>query len=281
MAGVPAPAVADGVSLLPSLTGSGKQKESFVYVEYFEGGKTPEYDEFLPEHRGKIRNQMQMIRLNDFVGLRYNIGSHKDNFEIFDISKDPQQANNLGQNPDMEVIQQQMKDKVLQSRRPNDSAKRPYDDELVPAVPALKTAAGVEWSAFKGNFLWVPNVVTLIPSENGTTDSPNISVNTKPDIQTLFFTGYMRIPTDGEYTFFLNTDCGAFLRIHDAAVIDADFGYIGGSERKGSIKLKAGLHPFRIYYNTRSGTKPFFDFQWSGPEINKQPIPISVFMRDL
>jgi len=280
MAGVPAPAITDGVSLLPSLTGTGKQRKSFIYVEYNGGDKTPAYDEFLPKHQGKERNQMQMIRLNDFVGLRYNINSHRDNFEIFDISKDPQQAHNLAENPGMEVIQQQMKDKVLQSRLPNNSAKRPYDEELVPAVPAVKTTVGVEWKAFKGNFPWVPDVATLISSETGTTDRPNISVNNKLDIQTLFFTGYVRIPADGEYTFFLNTEGGAFLRIHDAAVIDADFGYTVGTERKGNIRLEAGLHPFKLYYTTKSVAKPFLDFQWSGPDINKQPIPSSVFVRD-
>ncbi|MCX6327226.1 MAG: sulfatase-like hydrolase/transferase [Bacteroidia bacterium] len=280
LAGVPAPAIADGVSLVPSLTGSGEQRESFVYVEYFEGGKTPEYDEFVPDHRGKKRNQMQMIRLQNLTGLRYNINSHEDNFEIFDVIKDPQQANNLAGNPGMEQVQQQMKDKVLQSRRPNASAKRPYDDELVPAVPTVKTTEGVEWKAYKGDFLWVPDVTTLTPTETGTTDRPNITVNNNADIKTLFFTGYIKIPEDGEYTFFLNTDRGAFLRIHDAALIDSDFGYEGGAEREGAIKLKAGLHPFRLYYTTKSGKKPLLDFQWSGPGISKQLVPVSAFNRD-
>jgi len=279
IAGVPAPAVTDGVSLLPSLNGSGKQRESFVYVEYFGGDKTPDYDEFLPEHRGNERKQMQMIRMDNYVGLRYNINSHSDNFEIFDITKDPQQANNLARNPGMEIIQQQMKDKVLQSRRPNESAKRPYDNELVPAIPIIKTVAGVEWKAYSGNFLWVPDVATLTPSEKGTSDRPNADVN-KADSQSLFFTGYIKIPADGEYTFFLNTDQGAFLRIHDAAVIDADFGYASGTDRKGEIKLKAGLHPFRLSYTTKAGKKPSLDFQWSGPSISKQPVPTSVFLRN-
>jgi arylsulfatase A-like enzyme len=279
MAGVPAPAVADGVSLLPSLTGSGKQKESFVYVEYYEEGKTPKYDEFLPDHQGKRRNQMQMIRLNNYVGVRYDITSQSDNFEIFDITKDPQQGHDLAKNRGMETLQQQMKDKVLQSRRPNDSAKRPYDNELVPAIPALKTTQGVEWKAYQGNFLWVPNVETLIPSQTGTTDHPDITI-CKGDIKTLCFTGYLQIPADGAYTFFLNTDCGAFLRIHEAAVIDADFGYVGGSERMGAIKLKAGLHSFELTYTTKPVAKPFLDFQWSGPGISKQQIPSSVFLRN-
>ena len=222
---------------------------------------------------------MQMIRLNDYVGIRYNIISHSDNFEIFDITIDPQQAKNLDGNPGMEIIQQQMKDKVLQSRRPNESAKRPYDDEFVPAAKVAKTTEGVVWKAFKGNFLWVPDVVTLTPSGKGTSDRPNTNVN-KADYQSLFFTGYIKIPADGEYAFFLSTNQGAVLRIHDATVIDADFGYASGTELKGEIKLKAGLHPFRLYYTNKTGIKPSLDFQWSGPSISKQPVPSSAFIRN-
>jgi len=280
LAGVAAPAVTDGVSLLPSLTGSGKQKKSYVYVEYFEGGKTPDYDEFVPEHHGKKRNQMQMIRLDDYVGIRYNILSYSDNFEIFDVTKDTQQAHNLAGNPGMEVIQQQMKDKVLQSRRPNAEAKRPYDDELIPAVPEVKTTGGIEWQSYNGNFLWVPDVSTLTPSETGTSERPDIVTNKTTNSQALYYTGYLKIPADGDYTFFLNAGGGAFLRIHDAAVIDADFGYAGGTERQGEIKLKAGLHPFRLYYINKAGIKPLLNFQWSSPSISKQMVPSSAFLRD-
>ena len=181
---------------------------------------------------------------------------------------------------DVSSIQQQMKDMVLQSRRPNDSAKRPYDDELVPAVTTTKTTGGVEWKAYKGDFLWVPDVAILTPSETGTSDRPNTTVNNKADFQTLFFTGYIKIPADGEYTFFLNTDQGAFLRIHDAAVIDADFGYTSGTERKGAINLKAGLHPFKLYYTNKTGIKPLLNFQWSSSSISKQPVPSSAFIRN-
>jgi arylsulfatase A-like enzyme len=280
LAGVPAPAIADGVSLVPSLTGSGKQKESFVYVEYFEGGKTPDYDEFTPEHRGRKRNQMQMIRLGNLVGVRYDIKSHKDNFEIFDVTKDPQQGHNLAGNQKMEQVQQQMKDRVLQSRRPNASAQRPYDNELIPAVPNVKTINGVGWKAYKGDFLWVPDIYALKPFASGTTTEPNINVNKNTNVHLLYFTGYIKIPADGEYTFSLTAGCGAFLRIHDAAVIDADFAYQAGTERNGSIKLKAGLHPFRLYCTNKAGIKPLLDFQWSGPGISKEPIPVTFFSQD-
>ena len=281
MAGVPPPAVADSVSLLPSLTGKGKQLESYVYVEYFEGGKTPNYEEFLPNHQNKKRNQMQMIRMDKYVGIRYNILSNSDNLEIFDITKDPQQAHNLAGNPGMEAIQQQMKDKMLQSRRPNDSAKRPYDNEFIPATELKKTAQGIEWNSFKGDFPWVPNVTELVPSETGTTDYPDLRVITKSENQAVSFTGYIQIPADGEYTFTLSADQKTFLRIHDVSVIDADFGYVGGTERNGTIKLKVGLHPFRIYCTTKAGSKPFLKFQWNGPGINPQPVPAGVFLLEV
>ena len=87
----------------------------------------------------------------------------------------------------------------------------------------------------------------------------------------------LRIPKDGEYVFHLRTDTGALLRIHDATVIDADYGYTEGKEVSGGIKLQAGLHPFRLFYVHRTKDKPSLNFSWSGPGINEQPIPDSAF----
>ncbi|MEO6135163.1 MAG: arylsulfatase, partial [Ginsengibacter sp.] len=95
VAGVPIPARTNGVSLLPSLSGKGKQKDSYVYVEYFESEKTPGFEQYVPAHRNRKRGEMQVIRMGDFVGVRYNIKSANDDFEIYNIMTDPQQANNL------------------------------------------------------------------------------------------------------------------------------------------------------------------------------------------
>ena len=277
LAGVPAPAVADGISLIPALTGKGKQPESFVYVEYFEGGKTPAYQEFLPEHQGRKRNQMQMIIQDNLVGLRYNIQSHQDDFEIFDVMKDPQQANNLAKNPGMDIIQQKMKDKVLQSRRPNKSAERPYDNEFVPAISDFKTDAGVNWESFTGNFLWVPDVSGLKPSAKGNCSLPSSAADQASKHQVLYFSGYLNIPEDGEYTFSIKSGNKAFFRIHDAVVIDADFSYQPGTETEGTIKLKSGLHPFKLCFYDKIQVKNELDLEWSSASINKQPVPESAF----
>ena len=81
----------------------------------------------------------------------------------------------------------------------------------------------------------------------------------------------------GEYTFYLRTDTGALLRIHDATLIDADFGYSAGQEVSGSIRLQAGLHPFRLYYTRRNKGVPSLDLLWSGLQQPKSSIPAAAF----
>ncbi len=276
VAGVPAPARTDGVSLLPELTGQGVQRDrGYIYMEYFEGGRTPNYLDFAPGHRGRLRRQMQAIRLDDYMGVRYDIKSQADSFEIYAVDQDTHEATNLApQMPDLEL---KMKTLSLQVRRPNNSAHRPYDRELVPAAPSVPVTSGVNWQAYEGDYPWVPNFATLEPMAQGKQSHPDLSKRPRDQNIGMFFTGYLDIPQDGDYTFYLEADTGAELRIHDATVIDADFGYRGGNEVSGNIRLQAGLHPFRLYYARRSAGTPSLEFSWSGPGISKETIPDNVF----
>lgn len=277
VAGVPAPANSDGVSLLPSLTDKGKQRKSLVYVEYNVGGKTPDYEDFSPLHRGRKRNQMQVIRMGGYVGVRYDIQSQKDDFEIYDILKDPQEINNLAGKPEMASLQEKMKNKVLWSRRPDPDAPRPYDKELLPAISVEKINPGVKWRAFKGEYSWVPCVHNLSLSKTGYTNKPDAGVWGKMKAGALFFSGYLNVPEDGEYTFTMTANKGALMRIHGATVIDADFGYTPGTKKSGKILLKKGLHPFRIHYLSGNKEKSQLEISWAGPGFSEKPVPETVF----
>ncbi len=279
---IPAPAITDGVSLMPSLSGKGVQKESNVYIEYFHTRQTPEYDEFLPDHRGRLRWQMQLLRLGNLVGVRADIQSQSDDFEIYDIVKDPQEANNLAKT--QPALQQKFKDLALQSRRPNETAKRPYDEELVPSVPNVGRFKGVLLKGYDGAFSYVPNLTAMKANLTGAAlDIKGTDGKAKawrPQTGAKMIEGYIEAPADGEYTFTLTSQGAAFLRLHRAQLIDADFGYKLGSEVSAKILLKKGKHLFRLSVADRDKTGMKTDLQWSGPTFGKQTIPASAFSRD-
>lgn len=241
-AGLSAPAVTDGVSLLPSLLQKGKQAPSLIYSEYFESGKTPNYSEYAPNNRGKLRNQMQMIRIGDIVGLRYNVKSANDDFQLFNVVSDTHQATDLAK--DNAQLQAQMKAKVLQLRRSDAEAKRPYDEELVPATTLAAPQAGAVLKAFNDKAAWVPKTGGLSVLRTVTTNEITIKPIAKANVYE--FSGYIKVASDGLYTFALSTNGKAFLRLHEAVIIDADYGYVANKQLQSSIRLKAGYHPFTL-----------------------------------
>lgn len=276
MAGLPAPVNTNGVSLLPSLTGKEKQNEGLVYVEYFEKGTTPRYADFEAGHQGRRRNQMQMIRLGELVGVRYDIQSADDNFEIYNVKNDPKQSNNLANQPGMELVQQNMKDKVIQSRRPDADAPRPYDNALVSAAHVESPLSGIQWAFYPGQFPWIPDLASFDVANHGISNTISLKgIPVKRD-GVVCFSGYIKAPVDGEYVFSLSSNTKAFLKLHNSNVIDADYGYQAGEPRSGSINLKAGMHPFKLYYFCAKGSKQGLEFKWSGPEIPIQTVPATV-----
>lgn len=293
-AGKPAPERMDGVSLLPSLTGQGVQRLPLVYMEYYQNGKTPEFNDFATAHRGRKRNQMQSLRVGNYMGVRYDIKAASDSFELYNVVTDPGQRNNLSLEPNRIVhlgpwrdsrlpeaisirrLQAYMQSRVLQLRRPDTAAPRPYDSALVPALQE-KVAPGVQWRMYMGHFPWIPQVETLHADSRGV--APSLSdlkvADGKEGICNV--TGYIRVPRDGIYTFYLGAGKQAFLRLHDVQLIDEDHGYSGGNvTHEASIPLQAGLHPFRLYFRLDRDAMSLPDWQWSGPGIEKQALPSSV-----
>ena len=276
LAGLPAPARADGVSLVPMLTGHGTQRPSTVYVEYFDESSMPDYAEFEPDHRNRKRNQMQVIGLNGYQGVRYDVVSQTDNFEIYDVIHDTKEATNLASNPGFAALQQQMKDRVLQLRRPNASAPRPYDNELVPpSIPVPVTNGLLDYAIYEGVWPWVPDVGMLNSVSTGRVAGLDLTVRPRETNYAIEFSGYVRIPANGNYTFYLDDDAGAVFRLHEATVIDDDFGHTNG-EVSGSILLKAGLHAFRLIYRHRTGNN-VLSLKYSSADLPKQPVPLAAF----
>lgn len=273
VAGIAAPARTDGVSLVPTLVEKGKQSASRVYIEYSMPRKTPAYAEFAPAHQGRTRGQMQVLRQGEFVGVRYNVISHADPFEIYNIAADPQEKLNLAGEPKFAALQQELHDTVLQLRRPNETAPRPWDAEFVPAIGDVKSAPGLVCRIFEKAFPWVPKLDGMAATSQVVQSQINLSNAPKAGVFAASFSGLIEVPEDAEYTFELSTDTGGLLRIHQATVVDGDAQFQKSMPAKGSIRLKKGRHPVRLYYNHQGKDAPDISLRWSSPAIPVQAIP--------
>lgn len=262
------PARTDGVSLLPALTGKGKQQNSLVYVEYYEGGRTPNFKEFEASRRNRKRDQMQMIRMGNLIGVRYQIKSANDDFEIYDAVKDPKEADNLALKPGYKKIQAQMKARVLQVRHADAEAPRPYDTIPIPAdTVANGLTSGVTWKFYKGNFPWVISGKNLTTNEKGTSKSITGKEAGKKE-GVVCYEGFIKIPADGKYTFSMQTNEKAYLRLHAATLIDEDFGYQSNAEVAHAVYLKAGYHAIKLNYLLQKGALPQLTLRWKNDNGN-------------
>jgi hypothetical protein len=261
VAGVPAPANTDGISLLPTLTGHpDKQRHHpYLYSEYLGTMSGPVSKEVVARKGYKKRGQEQSVRLGDYAGVRYDIQSPNDPLKLYNIVTDPHEDHDLSSDPGVQKTLAQMRDLLITARTPNPSSPRPYDEELLPAVPAPSQIGSLATATFQGHWPWLPDFHSLTPEKHGTADGfvlpDQLGKNPKgkgpreqagPEIG-IDFEGYIDVPTDGIYTFTVTSDTGTVLWLHDALIVDDDYTH-DDAPRSGTIRLKAGWHPIRLFY---------------------------------
>lgn len=256
VAGLQAPERSDGESLF-SILSENQAARHPVYVEYFQGGRTPGYGDFDAAKQSERRGQMQMIRLGDLLGIRYDIQSHEDDFRIYDVTEDPGQRHELYKTGQYEDLQKTMKETVLRLRMPDSTAPRPYDEELIPAV---REATGLRerglWrSEFDVQTPWIPSTDRLIPVKRGTMAVPYSPVSSENNL--VEYSGFIEAPEAGLYHFKIHTPDQAIVRIHEALVIDHDYNSGGGTEKTGRVYLEQGLHSIRIFLKKEEETGDF------------------------
>lgn len=279
LAGWTTPARTDGVSMLPLLTGVGERREGTVYVEYRSNSSTPNYAEFDPSHRGRARGQAQAIVLDGYKGIRVGVDDHADAFEIYDLTNDPRETTDLaGSSPAFAALEQRMRDRVLQIRRREPSATRPYDSALVPPAPPMRARPGLLVATHEGLWPWTPEFRDLEPIGTRPVVGLDAAAHlTRTTHAGLAYAGFIEIPTAGEWTFTLESDAGAVLHLHDILVADEDESRVGFPAPR-ALRLAAGLHPVRLAYRTAEAD-PLLALRWSGPGVAAAEIPESAWFR--
>ena len=280
LAQVPIPAYTDGVSLMPSLKEdhANQVDKGYTYHEYYVSSSTSNYTDFEPTKRGRTRRQMQVIRMGDYKGVRYNIQSHSDSFEIYNVVTDEREQTNLAAS--MPSLEQQMRDKVLQVRIKNGSYSRPYDNVAIPSVTVNDFSNGLEKRVYQGRYDWVPNFEYLTPVSEVVSTGIDLNTGGLNSEFGLSYTGFLDIPSDGTYTFYLQSASKAHIMLHEIHLLDNDFLQSASSEESVSLNLKAGLHPIRVYYQQNDNVTPQINLKLAGPGIPKAIIPNAMYVKD-
>jgi hypothetical protein len=84
------------------------------------------------------------------------------------------------------------------------------------------------------------------------------------------FTGFLRVPADGIYTFYGRSSVLSQLYVGGTMVVETQS---RRRERSGDVALKAGLHPIilQMYFYPKADRT--LEYSYSGPGIPRQPIP--------
>ena len=130
-----------------------------------------------------------------------------------------------------------------------------------PSVDSLPAGGGAE--SLAGTPVSLP-LVTLPPSV------PRQSFG-------MIMNGFIRVPGNGIYTFFLSSDDGSRLIIGGETVVDHD-GYHSMSEKRGQVALHRGWHPIEVRY-FQGGGGAGIGLEMEGPGMTRREVPAYRFVQ--
>jgi alpha-L-fucosidase len=147
-----------------------------------------------------------------------------------------------------------------------------------PAVEIGKIKRGIQYAYYEGDWDRLPDFKTLQPAKTGVLSNFDFSPRQEVERFGFEYSGFLRVPETGVYTFFTSSDDGSRLYIGDSLVVDND-GLQGIQEKRGVIALAAGLHPVRVIFFEKTGGEDLM-VSYQSARIKKQRIPDSaLFMQ--
>ncbi|QDA59510.1 PA14 domain-containing protein [Hymenobacter jejuensis] len=137
---------------------------------------------------------------------------------------------------------------------------------------------GLAYRYYEGSWSALPDFNSQATVKQGTTNAFDLNVGGRADNFGFRYTGYIEVPTDGEYTFYTSSDDGSQLFIGSQLVVDNN-GIHAAQERSGVIGLKAGKHALTVTFFERDGGETLA-VSYQGPGVGKQPVPASALFRE-
>ncbi|HEY4110851.1 family 20 glycosylhydrolase [Puia sp.] len=136
------------------------------------------------------------------------------------------------------------------------------------AAASTSTQPGLSVSRTKGSFKTVAAMTVHQPDTSGTVTNFTVPKNLEAPAFGLQYRGYLDVPADGVYSFYLTCDDGGILTIADREVINND-GNHPPLEKTGQVALKKGLQKFDLDFIEGGGgytLKLKYSFNGSQPQ---------------
>jgi alpha-mannosidase len=145
-------------------------------------------------------------------------------------------------------------------------------NRLIPrdAVAVEDPRPGLEAEYFEGEWSKLPDFDSLEAVKEFTSETIGIPDFAREEDFGLTLDGYIRVPKDGLYTFYLSSDDGSHLYIADTLVVDND-GLHGSGDVAGQVALKTGLHPINIDMFQAKGDRDLH-LSVEGPGFEKEQL---------
>lgn len=118
--------------------------------------------------------------------------------------------------------------------------------DAVPAAQVSAVAPGLTCDFFPGSYKSA-NLMTGKSAKVFTVEQLIVPDEVKADAFGLKYSGYLDIPEDGIYSFYMICDDGGILNIARKEVVNSD-GWHPPVERSGQVALKKGLQPFLLNF---------------------------------
>jgi len=138
------------------------------------------------------------------------------------------------------------------------------------AVQVTSVKPGLKYDYFEKFFVNVPDMELVKPVFSGVTSTFNYNDRKRENYFGFRYTGYIKVPKDGIYNFYLKSNDGSRLYIDGNELIENDANH-GAVEEPGTVALKSGYHQIEVKYMQCGGGKALL-VSWSGPCMAKHEI---------
>ena len=140
----------------------------------------------------------------------------------------------------------------------------------IPAEPVTGLSRGLEFAYYETAFERVSGIGDAVPRLSGTARGFDITERKRDEDYGFAFDGYIKIPEEGVYTFFIESDDGSSLVLNGSKVLLND-GMHAMQEESMEVALAAGFHRIGVLFFQGMGDQGL-EVSWEGPGFGKSPV---------